>query len=62
MADSNPWSETPTYNVYVPSNKTSLEHRINFLIGNVKKKAKEINDLMYEIEQCDKELKKVDRN
>ena len=59
MADSNPWSETPSYQIYVPPDKKSLQNRINFLIGNVKKKSKEINDIMVEIDSCNEELHKI---
>jgi len=59
MADSNPWSETPSYQVYAPPDKESLENRINFLLGIVKKKSKEINDTIYEIESCNQTLYKI---
>ena len=62
MADANPWSETPTYNVYVPTDKTSLENRIKFLIDVTRKKSREISDIMYEIESCNKKLKLINDN
>lgn len=58
MADSNPWSETPSHSVYIPSDTSSLKNRVNFLMSMVKKKAQEINNLMFEIETCNKELMK----
>jgi len=62
MADCNPWSETPTYSVYVPPDQTSLKNRIHFLIGSVKKKSQEINNLMFEIEQCNKQLNDIEKS
>ena len=56
MASSNPWCETPTHDIYVPPDTKSLNNRINFLIGTVKKKAQEINNTIYEIEKIHQEL------
>lgn len=56
MADSNPWNETPSYSVYVPTDEQGLRSRLEFLIGKVKQKSQEINDHMYEISRCNEEI------
>ena len=61
MADSNPWSEIPTYSVYVPPDEKTLNFRMNFLIDKVRGKSQEINNLMYEIDKCKEALQKIYR-
>ena len=48
MADSNPWSETPSFqNRYNPDTD---KERINRLLLKIKKHSKEIDDLVIEVE------------
>ena len=48
MADSNPWSETPSYQTrYKPD---TYKERINRLLLKIKKHSKEIDDLVIEVE------------
>jgi len=61
MADSNPWSETPSYSVYVPPDEKTLNNRMNFLIDKVRVKSQEISNLMYEIDKCKEALQKLCR-
>ena len=58
MADSCPWSETPSAS-YIPSDIETLKNRINFLFITIRKKSKEINDITYELEECQKELQRI---
>ena len=48
MADSNPWSETPSFSSsYKPDTD---KERINRLLLKIKKHSKEIDDLVVEVE------------
>ena len=48
MADSNPWSETPSFQIkYKPDTD---KERINRLLLKIKKHSKEIDDLVVEVE------------